>query len=269
MRVDASVNTGIEPSVQEDSCIFEGMTSISAVIESILSGASDRRILEVWFDHARLYKKQRELGFLKAKSKELNFPIHEVDSATLDHLTAGTTHGGFAMRTTMRTYSPADGTVLHEKGFFVMLDGIEDPYNFGYSVRSLYAAGVDGILLPERNWMTAAGTVARSSAGTSEKIDIRIVHSAEDTIAAFKSAGYQVLAAEIKNSESLYHTDLRLPLLFIIGGEKRGISGSILSLCDRNVRIDYGRTFRGSLSAAATAAVIGFEVMRYNDGLQS
>jgi 23S rRNA (guanosine2251-2'-O)-methyltransferase len=169
------------------------------------------------------------------------------------------------MRTTNRTYRTVAPEDLSPRGFWVMLDGVEDPYNFGYSVRSLYAAGGDGILLPERNWMTAAGTVARSSAGTSEKIDIRIVSSPEVSVSVFRSAGYRILAAEIKNSESLYHTDLQLPLMFIIGGEKRGISGSLLSLCDKNVRIDYGRPFRGSLSAAATSAVIGFEVMRYNE----
>ena len=265
MSISPSAAVPMDAATQEDSCIFEGMTSISAVIESILSGRSDRKILDLWFDSSRLYKKQRELGFLKAKSREMDFPIHYVDAATLDTLTAGTTHGGFAMRTTSRTYRALAPEDLSAKGFWVMLDGVEDPYNFGYSVRSLYAAGVDGILLPERNWMTAAGTVARSSAGTSEKIEIRIVSSPEDTLSLVKTAGYRVLAAEIKNSESLYHTDLCLPLVFIIGGEKRGISGNILSLCDKNVRIDYGRTFRGSLSAAATSAVIGFEVMRYNE----
>ena len=265
MPLSHSPVTTSDAALQEDSCIFEGMTSISAVIESILSGKSDRKILDLWFDRSRLYKKQRELGFLKAKSQELDFPIHDVDAETLDSLTAGTTHGGFAMRTTNRTYRTVAPEDLYPRGFWVMLDGVEDPYNFGYSVRSLYAAGVDGILLPERNWMTAAGTVARSSAGTAEKIDIRIVSSPEVSVSVFRSAGYRILAAEIKNSESLYHTDLQLPLMFIIGGEKRGISGSLLSLCDKNVRIDYGRPFRGSLSAAATSAVIGFEVMRYNE----
>jgi 23S rRNA (guanosine2251-2'-O)-methyltransferase len=62
----------------------------------------------------------------------------------------------------------------------------------------------------------------------------------------------------------LYEADLSLPLLFVIGGEKRGISREVLSLCDQNIRIPYGIEFRGSLSAAATCAVIGFEVMHHN-----
>jgi 23S rRNA (guanosine2251-2'-O)-methyltransferase len=168
------------------------------------------------------------------------------------------------MRTTNRTYRTVAPEDLSPRGFWVMLDGVEDPYNFGYSVRSLYAAGVDGILLPERNWMTAAGTVARSSAGTSEKIDIRIVSSPEVSVSVFRSAGYRILAAEIKNSESLYHTDLQLPLMFIIGGEKRGISGSLLELADIRVKIEYANEFRASLSAASATTMFAYEIMRQN-----
>ena len=59
---------------------------------------------------------------------------------------------------------------------------------------------------------------------------------------------------------------LHLPLLLVIGGEKRGISRSVLSGTDLTVRIGYSREnrFRGSLSSAASAAVLGFEVMRQN-----
>ena len=49
-----------------------------------------------------------------------------------------------------------------------------------------------------------------------------------------------------------------------MGGEKRGISRSILDQADQIVRIDYGRAFNGSLSAASAATVIAFEVLHQN-----
>jgi 23S rRNA (guanosine2251-2'-O)-methyltransferase len=54
------------------------------------------------------------------------------------------------------------------------------------------------------------------------------------------------------------------PLLLVVGGEKRGISRAVLDQADQVVRIDYGRDFRGSLSAASAATVLGFEVLRQN-----
>ena len=60
-----------------------------------------------------------------------------------------------------RTLPPPTFDTLPRNGFLCMIEGIEDPYNFGYALRSLYAAGVDGVLLGERNWMQAAGGLTR------------------------------------------------------------------------------------------------------------
>lgn len=247
----------------EGAAVFEGMTSISALIESVSLGDSDRKIETVYFDRGRLYKKQREYKFLEARSKDLGFTLRLSTSDELDALASGNTHGGVVAVASARTYAPLEASDLQNGGFWILLDGVEDPYNFGYSVRSLYASGADGLILPPRNWLSAAGTVARSSAGTSEKMQVRVAEPA-DAVRIFREAGYRILAAEIRDSVSLYDAPLEKPLLFVIGGEKRGISREVLSLCDANVRIEYGRDFRGSLSAAATCAVIGFEVFRRN-----
>jgi 23S rRNA (guanosine2251-2'-O)-methyltransferase len=143
------------------------------------------------------------------------------------------------------------------------MEGIEDPYNFGYTIRSLYAAGVTGIVLSPRNWMSAAGVVARSSAGASELIPIYTA-TPEDAVDQFKAAGYQILCAGIRDSVSIFEKDFPFPLLLVIGGEKRGISRKLLDKADQIVRIDYGRSFRGSLSAASAATVMAFELFRQN-----
>ena len=80
----------------------------------------------------------------------------------------------------------------------------------------------------------------------------------------FKAQGYKVICAGIRDSESLFDTDLSKPLLVVLGGEKRGISRSVLEKADKIVRIDYGTEFLGSLSASASAAVFAFEILRYN-----
>jgi 23S rRNA (guanosine2251-2'-O)-methyltransferase len=63
---------------------------------------------------------------------------------------------------------------------------------------------------------------------------------------------------------SIYDANLVKPLLLVVGGEKRGISRTILDQADQIIRIDYGRSFNGSLSAASAATVIAFEVLRQN-----
>ncbi len=245
--------------------LFEGMTAISAVLDPAIRDFNDRRVLSVFVDKTRMEKKSRELGFLRHKAEELGFEIQAVHPDDLDNLTSGKTHGGIVAVCSDRTLPLLSESMdkIKEDGFYVLLEGIEDPYNFGYTVRSLYAAGADGVILPPRNWMGVAGLVARSSAGTSEKMPMFVAEPAE-MIPLFKAKGYRAACAEIRDSVDLYEADLSLPLLLVIGGEKRGISRAVLSEADLNVRIGYHGNFRGSLSSAASAAVLAFEVGRQN-----
>ncbi len=245
--------------------LFEGMTAISAVLDPAIAAHNDRRIVTVFVDKTRVDKKARELAYLRRRAEELGFGIELVRPDDLDALTSGTTHGGIVAACTDRTI-PALSTVsdrIKPRGFYVLLEGIEDPYNFGYTLRSLYAAGADGVILPPRNWMGVAGLVARASAGTSEKMPLCIAEPSE-VAPVFHAHGYRVACAEIRDSVELYEADLRRPILLVIGGEKRGISRAVLDAADIRVRIGYGTDFRGSLSSAASAAVLGFEVLRQN-----
>ena len=247
--------------------LFEGMTAISAVLDPAIREFNDRRVLSVFVDKTRVEKKARELGFLRHRAEELGFEIQAVHPDDLDNLTSGKTHGGIVAvcsdRTIPRLADSMDA--IRENGFYVFLEGIEDPYNFGYTVRSLYAAGADGVILPPRNWMGVAGLVARSSAGTSEKMPLYIAEPAE-VIPTFHARGYRAVCAEIRNSVDLYEADLTRPLLLVIGGEKRGISRAVLAEADLCVRIPYAGDFRGSLSSAASAAVMAFEIARRTRG---
>lgn len=251
--------------------LLEGMTSISAAINGIRAGVNHRCIRAIYVDAEKEHSKAKELGFLRAVSSELGFSIQTTTADEIDRMTNGTTHGGIVaecsdrpipqLEDTLKTDAPWNDTY----GFFVLLEGIEDPYNFGYALRSLYAAGADGIVLTPRNWMNAASVVARSSAGASELLPM-VQCEAEKAAGLLQSRAYRVVCAGIRDSVSLCEADMRRPLFLVIGGEKRGISRSVLDCADEIVRIDYGREFRGSLSAASAASVLAFEVLRQNGG---
>ena len=146
--------------------------------------------------------------------------------------------------------------------FLVMLDGVEDPYNFGAAVRSLYAAGVDGLVLRPRNWLSA-GVVARASAGASELIPTAVADSPEAAATILRGRGFRIAsAAPGRGSVSLYEADLSGPLFVLVGGEKRGITRSFRDRSDLLIHIPYGRPGAEALGTAAAAAVISFEVMR-------
>ena len=248
-----------------DSCVFEGMTSIRAILKGNDEKNNLRRISTVYFDKSKIKKNVKTLGYLKAVSNKYRFSIEEVESEYIEKIAIGNSHGGIiAIATDRELPRLSSDTSLFENGFYAMIEGIEDPYNFGYAIRSLYACGCDGIVLPERNWMSAAGVVCRSSAGASEMLDIYKADDALEAVLEFKRRGFNVVCADENTDNVLGKCELKKPILLIIGGEKRGISDKILETADIKVRIEYAREFRASLSAASAATLFAYEIMRLN-----
>ena len=251
----------------QDSLCFEGMTSIRAIIEGIDSGLNDRRISTILFDKHKLAKNAKTIGYLRAVSDKYGYSLKESNADALDNITLGNSHGGLVALCEERTLPCLTednfDKFIDKNGFYAMIQGIEDPYNFGYALRSLYAVGCSGIILGERNWMSAAGVVCRSSAGASEMFK---VFKCDELLAAklFKSAGYNIVCADERTDNVLGECPLLYPILLVVGGEKRGISRALLEHADTLVKIPYGREFKASLSAASATTMFAYEIMRQN-----
>lgn len=242
--------------------VFEGMISVRAVFRSIDEGKSDRRVEKILFSEENVKKNARLLGFLRARASELGYELALCPQSEIDALSTGSSHGGVLMLCTPRSYPPVPQNIPKD-GFYVALDGIEDPYNFGYAIRSLYAAGVTGLLLPERNWTSAAGVVCRSSAGASELIDT-YCGELPQMIRLLKQNGYRLAVSDADAPQTVYASNLSYPLVLAVGGERRGISSSLRELADICVSLPYGRSFDEALSAASAASILSFEVARQN-----
>ncbi len=247
------------------STVFEGITSLRALIDAKKRGISDREIYRILITPERKEKNPKEYLWILHEGERLGFSVEIADSALLAEKCIGKSHGGIIAECGKRTIpSLLDAAPnLPQKGFYALIEGIEDPYNFGYAIRSLYAAGVDGLILTERNWMTAAGVVARSSAGASEMLPL---YTADATKAAayFHQNGYCIVGADVRTEMLLGNASLSLPLLLIVGGEKRGISKKLLATCDLLVKIPYRRAFDAALSAASAITMVAWEIMRQN-----
>ena len=247
-----------------NSLIFEGMTSIRAILKAYELGINDRKIEAILFDKDKKSKISKELRYFKAVSEKYGFTIVESTAEDIEKITLGNSHGGIVAIAKERTIPSLSSNKILQNGFYTFIQGIEDPYNFGYSIRSLYAMGCDGIILGKRNWMSAAGVVSRSSAGASELIPMYQTESDEEAVAIFKSCGYNIVCADVNTDNLLGDTPFSFPLLLVVGGEKRGISKYVLQMADKVVKISYSREFNASLSAASATTMFAYEIMRQN-----
>lgn len=92
------------------------------------------------------------------------------------------------------------------------------------------------------------------------------IFTADPIVAAdiFKKRGYTIVCAEEKTENILGKCELKLPILLIVGGEKRGISRALMDKADMLVKIQYAKEFKASLSAASATTMFAYEIMRQN-----
>lgn len=248
----------------ESSTVLEGMTSIRALLTARKNGINDRPIYRIVYDQSRAKKLEKELHFLQKMSAEHGFRLDSVTEQEIEASSLGNSHGGILAFCGERNLPQLNANICDiSAGFYAMVQGIEDPYNFGYALRSLYACGADGVILCERNWLSAAGVVARASAGASELFPV-YVSEPEEAVSLFHTIGHTVVCADERTDNILGKTPLKKPLLLIVGGERRGISRAVLDGADVLVKIPYGRDFRASLSAASAATIMAYEIQLQN-----
>ena len=234
---------------------LEGHVSVEAALE-----ADVRPVHRVWSTRPG----DRRLGRLRALARERGVLIDPVDPAVIEALASGRTHGGVlglvGPRRTLSVHSLL--AEVGEHALVVMLDGVEDPFNFGQAAGALYAAGVDGIVTRGR-WETATATVTRAAAGASELLPTATTASADEAAAACRAAGLRVACAVADvDATELADADLSGGLFVLIGGERRGVTRSFVERADQLIKIGYGRERAPELGAAISAALIGFEALR-------
>src|ERR671914_534887 len=235
--------------------VLEGVIAVRAALHG--NSRELHRIL------IRADNDDRPVVQLEQRARASGVTVQRVGADEIDSVASGTTHGGVAALAGPRRFALLDELGAEATApFLALLDGIEDPFNFGYALRSLYAAGAHGAILAPRNWMSAAGTVGRASAGASELLPLAVVEPLEAVQRCSARGLAVVCAAAERDARTVHDADLRGPLLLVIGGERRGISRSVLSRADVVVQIPYGRDFRASLGTTSAAAVLAFEVLR-------
>jgi 23S rRNA (guanosine2251-2'-O)-methyltransferase len=245
-----------EETVHEETAHLEGFISVLAALQG-----GHRQVHGIQIRDGKEDSQTRHLQRIAYKAGVL---VQRISAEEIERLAGGKTHGGVLAQVGSYQFTPLNSLKNDKPNPFVaMIDGVEDPFNFGSSVRSLYAAGADGLVLRPRNWLSAAGIVARASAGASELIPTALAETAADAAAFFRTSGLTIACAtDEPGSVSLYDADLTCPLFLLIGGEKRGITRSFLDQADLRLRIPYGRSLPHSLGTASATAIIAFEVMR-------
>jgi 23S rRNA (guanosine2251-2'-O)-methyltransferase len=202
---------------------------------------------------------------LFAKIKEYGIVTQRVPVEKLNRITMKN-HQGVVGLLSPITYIKLEQIVptLYENGvvpFIVLLDGITDTRNFGAIARTAECAGIDTIVIPERNSVSVNADAVKTSAGALLHIPICRETKIVDAIRYLKDCGFNIIGATEKGTEIYTDPDYTVPTALVMGAEDKGISDEVLRLCDNLAAIPLVGNI-GSLNVSVAAGIMMYEGVR-------
>jgi 23S rRNA (guanosine2251-2'-O)-methyltransferase len=158
-------------------------------------------------------------------------------------------------------YAPFELLFKAEKPLIVVLDGVEDPHNFGAVIRTSEACGASGIVVPERHSAPLNATVFKASAGASAHLPVSRVTNLVNAIEDMKKQGLWVVGVDPKAKKLWTEYDYTGPVAVVLGGEHRGLRRLVREHCDILVQLPMLGKIE-SLNISVAAAVVLYEVVR-------
>ena len=198
-------------------------------------------------------------------AQEAGIPVEVVERRVLDMRSAGGVHQGVMAVAEPFVYATVDAVLQRAKNeplLVLALDSVQDPQNLGTLLRTAEAAGVHGVLLPERRAAGVTAVVEKASAGAARLLPIVRVTNLVRALNDMKATGAWVAGVENEPSASIYdRADLTMPLVLVLGSEGRGLGRLVRETCDLLVRLPMrGRV--SSLNVAVAGSIILYEVLR-------
>lgn len=193
----------------------------------------------------------------------------KVSYRTRDQLTAiaGTDqHQGVVARVASREYLDLDQLLAIPVGrggtpFFVALDQVKDPRNFGALLRSAAAFGVQGVVIPKHHAVGLTDAVARTAMGATEYVAVVRETNLVSVLETLKKSGLWVYGCVAQGGTPIWNADLTGPVCLVLGSEGEGVRPLVARACDALVTVPMEGGV-GSLNVAAAGAIACYEVAR-------
>lgn len=193
-------------------------------------------------------------------------PVHQEPPSVFDRLVPHGNHQGVIGLVAAKPYAELEtilGTARRrgEPPFLVILDGVEDPRNLGAVLRTAEAAGVHGVVIPERRSVGLTGTVAKAAAGALEHLHVGRAKNISRLIEVLRREGVWVYGLDTRAPRPYTALDLRGPVALVLGGEGKGVRPGVLDKCDAIAGIPMVGHVE-SLNVSVAAGIVMYEGLR-------
>ncbi|HEX3724460.1 MAG TPA: 23S rRNA (guanosine(2251)-2'-O)-methyltransferase RlmB [Nitrolancea sp.] len=218
--------------------------------------------------HQKLYvadgaERQDRIGTLLVDAQQSGVPIVRLRVNEIERLAGTVNHQGVVLESSAYPYASLQDILRdEERRPIVILDHIQDPQNLGTLFRTAEAAGIAGIIIPDRRAASVTPAVVNASSGAVEHLLVNHAVNLARALDECKLAGYWITALESSPAAtSLFAADVPEPAALVIGSEGKGIGTSLIAKCDLIVDLPMNGQIE-SLNAAVAGSITLYELLR-------
>lgn len=144
---------------------------------------------------------------------------------------------------------------------FVLLDRVSDPGNLGTILRTLDAAGANGLILTGESSDPYHPTAVKASMGTLFTIPVVSLPTMAPVWEWAETHQISTIATSAKASQEYWDAPYRLPALLLLGNEQTGLEQTVLDAAALSVTIPmYGQA--SSLNLSIATGILLYELRR-------
>jgi 23S rRNA (guanosine2251-2'-O)-methyltransferase len=221
------------------------------------SGLPVKRILFATETHGQVLRRIEETAIKRG------ITVTRVTRDVLIKIAGHNMHQGIVAEVKMPAYVTVDEILKvaekkNETPLVCILDGIQDPQNFGAILRTADGAGVHGIIIAKDRAVGLTPAAFKASAGAAAQVPVAQVVNIARVLEELKEKGLWITGAIGDARVSYKQGDFKGPVGLVLGAEGEGIRRLVKEKCDFLVSIPmFGKI--NSLNVSVTAALLFYE----------
>ena len=239
----------------------EWLYGIKAVESAISS--SYRKHFAMWVKHPL---GERVQGLQKA-AEERGILIKKATPEIFETYCPDEVHQGVLLECSARHLETPTSLPATEKinPFYLVLDQIKDPQNFGAILRSAAFFGCSGCIVTKDHSPSVTPAVSKASVGVAEWFPIFETTNLARFLTDQKKKGFWIVGLAGDGKTELQKLERDRPLLLVLGNEGRGLRQLVKQQCDWDVRIE-GTEQVESLNVSVAAALACYQLGSQEEG---
>lgn len=211
-------------------------------------------------DMVQIFVAESAYDSYKGKIDEFGLEPYVISDKLFWEISDTDTPQGIMAVVKMKKQSLEDILNREERPCLFVIEKLQDPGNLGTIIRTSEGAGITGIILSNDSVDVYNPKVIRATMGAIFRVPVYVSKNLIEDIEEIKRHKISVYGAHLEG-KNIYESSFIEGCAFLIGNEGNGLSDEISASADKLIRIPMKGKLE-SLNAAASAAIIGYEVLR-------